>query len=74
MKMENRLYKAPATFFCNCPNQLLLLPGFECDLCMGLVADQEGQVTDSVAAPGERYDQAYFEALERLYSSFEYAA
>jgi hypothetical protein len=69
--MENRLYKAPANFYCNCPNQLLLVPGCECDLCMGIVADYD---TTAPIATTDRYDESYFEALERLYCSFEFAA
>ena len=72
--MENRLYAAATNFTCNCSNQYLLVPGCHCDLCMGVVADLESFVQEPVKEPKERYDQAYFEALERLYSSFEYAA
>jgi hypothetical protein len=73
MTMENRLYKAPATLYCNCSNQLLLMPGCECDLCMGIVAEQD-TLSEPIATTTERYDQSYFEALERMYSSFEFAA
>ena len=72
--MENRLYKASATFACNCTNQLLLLPGCQCDLCMGVVAEYEPFSPEAIVEATDRYDQAYFEALERLYCSFEYAA
>jgi hypothetical protein len=41
---------------------------------MGIVAEHDGQVTDDASSPQEHYDQSYFEALERLYSSFDYAA
>ena len=72
--MENRLYAANTTFVCTCSNQHLLLPGCQCDLCMGVVADQDFLAQEPVREATERYDLAYFEALERLYSSFEYAA
>ena len=71
--MENRLFKAPATLYCNCTNQLLLTPGCQCDLCMGFVAEQDAQPEPN-ATTVDRYDLSYFEALERLYSSFEFAA
>ncbi len=73
--MENRLYAAATTtFYCTCSNQYLLLSGCQCDLCMGVVAEPESISPEPTPDAQDRYDQAYFEALERLYSSFEYAA
>ncbi len=70
--MEKRSHISAYTHYCTCSNHLLLMPGCECDLCMGVVADHDAGL--EIMAPQDRYDQAYFEALERMYSNFEFAA
>jgi hypothetical protein len=72
--MEKRVYTAAPINYCTCSNQWLLMPGCECELCMGIVADLDASNLEPAEEKHDRYDQAYFEALERMYSSFEFAA
>jgi hypothetical protein len=72
--MEKRLYTAPEMILCTCGNQLLVLPGCTCDLCMGVVAENADLQAATTTERRERYDLSYFEALERMFESFEFAA
>jgi hypothetical protein len=72
--MENKLNITAATYYCNCSNQLLLSPGCQCELCMGIVADVQSDSSNVTPSASEQYDLAYFEALERMYVDFEFAA
>lgn len=72
--MEKRLYKAPDTILCTCGNQLLVMPGCTCDLCMGLAAEPGEWMHPKPAERHDQFDQSYFEALERLFESFDFAA
>lgn len=71
--MEKRLYKAPDMILCNCGNQLLVLPGCTCDVCMGIAPDA-GEAPVGKGDAHDRFDMSYFEALERMFESFEFAA
>ena len=74
MKMENRLYKIADTMICNCSHHLLLPADSTCEVCMGVTL-QSSEIDELIAsAPSDQYDQSYFEALERMFESFEYAA
>jgi hypothetical protein len=70
--MEKSIYKVAEYLPCSCPMQSLLTPGVTCEHCMGLVAEPEP--VPSAGALHDRYDRAYFEALERLYEDVEFAA
>lgn len=72
--MEKRLYKVPDILPCNCANQLLLLPGTTCELCMGIASEPVCWEEDGMDTEYGQYDQSYFEALERMFESFEFAA
>jgi hypothetical protein len=68
------MYSPQPQIICNCGNQLLVAPGCACDVCMGIASDpSESQWTASPERK-DQYDMSYFEALERLFESFEYAA
>ena len=56
---------------CCCPNQSLLLEGHICDICMGKVA---GNVESLAIEAKSRFDDRYFESLERCYDDVEFAA
>jgi hypothetical protein len=70
--METRLYTAPEMILCTCSHQLILVTGAHCEVCMGVVTEQE--VLDNHEEQAGQYDLSYFEALERMFESFEFAA
>jgi len=74
--MKNFVYQpAPETIVCSCPNQHLLRPGATCELCMGVVVDD--QPLDELPhrpASADLFDESYFEALESYYEDITYAA
>ena len=73
--MEKRLYKTPDVLFCNCGNQYLLMPGCTCDVCMGVAPECSESFPDqSSDLSRDQFDMGYFEALERAFESFEFAA
>lgn len=73
MKMEKKMYKASDILICTCSNSILLAAGSTCDLCMGLVTDFNTVDIDAETIT-DRFDERYFEALERWYEDMEFAA
>jgi hypothetical protein len=71
--MEKRLYKTPEMIPCTCSNHLLLVPGTVCEVCMGMVMEAEA-LERTEPAVYDHYGPDYFEALERMFESFEFAA
>ena len=71
--METTLYKASDILICTCSNHILLAAGSICELCMGFVTEL---AMDEVEIKPEinRFDDTYFEALERWYEDMEFAA
>ena len=73
IKIEAMKYQSQNVRPCSCSNHLILAPGEVCELCLGIVEDVQLEENAHEAAP-ERFDYAYFEALERWYESMEFAA
>jgi hypothetical protein len=69
--MEKRLITAPETFTCNCGNEILLGNGCTCEVCMGVAFEP---AADRPERGYEQFDMSYFEALERMFEDFEFAA
>lgn len=72
--MEKRLYRIHDMILCNCSHQLLLVAGSHCEVCMGMVADVDVTEDGSARIIHDKFDVSYFEALERMFESFEFAA
>lgn len=73
--MEKRLYPTQPLIICTCGNHLLVAPGCTCDVCMGVAAEPaDGQTAGSQGERRDRFDMSYFEALERMFESFDFAA
>lgn len=72
--MEKRMYAALPLIICTCGNQLLVTPGCACDVCMGIAADPSEMPIVAASERKDQYDMSYFEALERMFESFEFAA
>ena len=71
--MEKKLYStASDILICTCSNHVLLAAGSTCELCMGLVTELSTE--DVNIENADRYDEVYFEALERWYEDMEFAA
>lgn len=72
--MEKKLYSTALDILvCTCSNHLLLAPGSTCELCMGFVTELSTDDTE-VDYEIDRFDEVYFEALERWYEDMEFAA
>ncbi len=72
--MEKRLYTPQPLILCTCGNQLLLAPGCACEVCMGIATDVMEAPSSTSGERRDRFDMSYFEALERMFESFEFAA
>jgi hypothetical protein len=72
--MEKRMYPALPLIICNCGNQILVDPGCNCEVCMGVTIDSSELSFSSTSERKDQFDLSYFEALERLFESFEFAA
>jgi hypothetical protein len=72
--MEKQLYTASATILCTCSSQWLLTPGTHCEVCMGIVPEPMENEEKHEPAVYDQFDLNYFEALERMFESFEFAA
>lgn len=72
--MEKRLHTTWEPILCNCGNQPLLMSGCVCEVCMGLVPETREMVQEEGDELCDQFDQTYFESLERMFESFEFAA
>jgi hypothetical protein len=72
--MEKRFYPSQPLIICNCGNHLLVAPGCTCDVCMGVAAEPADTQQAVAGERRDRFDMSYFEALERMFESFDFAA